>query len=212
MNPRLMFWRNAGAVLIMIMLAMPASSQPVKRDADQRAEQRRECKPNLIAAGKTKYRQLTFAREMRGEGAAMADAVANWQRDASAKHGSQWMLWDKAEERNVACAVSRSGTVSCVLEARPCGGEPDKSPEEEPEQATRSCDEYPRARILEAQRWMNGCSACGHQIRVDGQCGRQTQRCLRTFQASRFGREQGLDVGAAPDMKTILALREFCRL
>jgi hypothetical protein len=55
---------------------------------------------------------------------------------------------------------------------------------------------------------MNG---CGRQIRVDGQCGPQTERCLRSFQSSRFGREQGLELSAAPDRKTINALREFCQ-
>src|SRR5262245_19676661 len=98
-----------------------------------------------------------------------------------------------------------------TLEAHPCGGGPDRSPEEEPEQAGRSCDEYSRARILGAQQWMNGCNACGRQIRVDGQCGPQTERCLRAFQSSPFGREQGLEVSAAPDRKTIVALREFCQ-
>jgi hypothetical protein len=197
--------------MIMIMLALSASAQTLDRGrAATRAQERTECKPWLLAAGKTKYRPLTFAREMKGEGAAMADAIANWQRDANAQHGSQWMLWEKAEERSVVCAPSRSGTVRCMLEARPCSGGPDKSPAEEPEQVGRSCDGYPRARILGAQQWMNGCNACGRQIRVDGQCGPQTERCLRAFQSSRFGREQGLELSAAPDRKTILALREFC--
>jgi hypothetical protein len=58
---------------------------------------------------------------------------------------------------------------------------------------------------------MNGCNVCGRQIKVDGQCGPQTERCLRVFQSSRFGREQGLELSAAPDRKTIAALREFCQ-
>jgi len=195
------------------MLALSASSQTMDHDrapAGAQAQAQAECRPRLLAAGKTKYRPLTFAREMKGEGAAMADAVANWQRDANAQHGSQWMLWERAEDRSVVCGASRSGTVRCMLEARPCGGGPDRLPEEEPEQAGRSCDGYSRARILGAQQWMNGCNACGRQIKVDGQCGPQTQRCLRAFQSSRFGREQGLELSAAPDRKTVLALREFC--
>jgi len=206
-------WRSAFATLITIILALSASSQTVDRDhdpADARAQAQAECKPRLLAAGRTKYRPLTFAREMRGEGAAMADAMANWQRDANAKYGSQWMLWDRAEERSVVCGASRSGTLRCMLEARPCGGGPDRLPEEESEQVGKSCDGYSRARILGAQQWMNGCNACGRQIKVDGLCGRQTERCLRAFQSSRFGREQGLQLSAAPDKKTILALREFC--
>jgi hypothetical protein len=201
-------------MLITAMLALSARSQTVDRDQDPavaRAQEQGECKPKLYAAGRTKYRPPTFAREMKGEGAAMAEAVSNWQRDVNAKYGSQWMLWDRAEERSFVCAPSRSGSVSCTLEARPCGGGPDRSPEEEPEQVGRSCDEYSRARILGAQQWMNGCNTCGRQIKVDGQCGPQTERCLRAFQLSLFGREQGLEVSAAPDRKTIVALREFCR-
>jgi hypothetical protein len=172
---KFMLWGSVVATLLTTMLAISASSQTVDRDHDpadaQAAQEQGECKPKLIAAGRTKYKPLTFAREIRGEGAAMADAVANWQRDASAKYGTQWMLWDRAEERSFVCAPSRSGSVSCILEARPCGGGPDRSTEEEPERAGKSCDEYPRARVLAAQQWMNGCNACGRQIRVDGQCG-----------------------------------------
>ena len=214
MIPKSMLWRSAVATLITAMLALSASSQTVDRDHDPAgawAQEQGECKPMLHAAGRTKYRPLTFAREIRGEGAAMAEAIANWQRDASAKHGSQWMLWERTEERSFVCGPTRSGSVICTLEARPCGGGPDRSPEEETEQVGRSCNEYSRVRILGAQQWMNGCNACGRQIRVDGQCGRQTERCLRTFQSSPFGHEQGLEVSAAPDRKTIVALREFCR-
>ena len=179
--------------------------------AGAQAQEQAECKPKLLVAGKTKYRQLTFAREMKGEGAAMAEAIANWQRHARAQHGTQWMLWERAEERSFVCAASRSGTIGCLLEARPCGGGPDRAPEEEPEKVDMSCNGYSRADILGAQQWMNGCDACGRQIRVDGRCGRQTERCLRTFQSSRFGREQGLEPSAAPNRKTIAALREFCQ-
>jgi hypothetical protein len=213
-----MLWRSAVAALITATLALSAASQTVDRDHDpaaaraqDQARERDECKPRLIAAGRTKYRPLTLAREIRGEGAAMAGAIANWQRDANAQHGSQWMLWERAEERSFVCGPTRSGSVFCTLEARPCGGGPDKSPGEETEQVGKLCNEYSRARILGAQQWMNGCNACGRQIRIDGQCGPQTERCLRAFQSSRFGREQGLEVSAAPDRKTILALREFCQ-
>src|SRR5262245_55667027 len=148
-----MFWRSAVATLLAAMLALSASSQTIDRDHDPagaRAQEQAECKPKLSVAGKTKYRQLTFAREMKGEGAAMAEAIANWQRHASGQHGTQWMLWERAEEKSFWCAPSRSGTISCILEARPCGGGPDRAPEEEPEQVDTSCDGYSRARILGA--------------------------------------------------------------
>src|SRR5262245_63712619 len=132
-----MVWRSGVATLITAMLACSASSQTMDREHDlagARAQDQAECKPKLLVAGKAKYRQLTFAREMKGEGAAMAEAIANWQRHASAQHGTHWMLWERAEGRSFWCAASRSGTISCILEASPCGGGPDRAPEEEPEQ------------------------------------------------------------------------------
>src|SRR5262245_23100830 len=138
-----MFWRGVVATLLTAMLASSASSQTMDRDHDfagARAQEQRECKPRLIAAGRTKSRPLTLAREIRGEGAAMAGAIANWQRDASAQHGSQWMLWERAEERSFVCGPTRSGSVFCTLEARPCGGGPDRSPNEETDQVGRSCN------------------------------------------------------------------------
>jgi hypothetical protein len=57
---------------------------------------------------------------------------------------------------------------------------------------------------------MNGCDACGRRITVDGACGQQTERCLRQFQGSRFGREKGLEVTGTPNRRTINALREYC--
>ncbi len=171
----------------------------------------------LNAAGKAKFRPFTQAREVRGEGAAMADAIANWQRDVSAKYGSQWMLWDKADDKNSNCSPARPGTIGswfirCTIEARPCGGGPDTAAGAEPEdpREARECSEYPRPRILEAQQRMNGCDACGRRITVDGSCGQQTERCIRTFQGSRFGREKGLEVTGTPNMKTVRALREYC--
>jgi hypothetical protein len=168
----------------------------------------------LNAAGKAKFRPFTQAREIRGEGAAMADAIANWQRDVSAKYGSQWMLWDRAEDKNWNCSPARPGTIGswfirCTIEARPCSGGPNTA-EEPPDPDGRECSDYPRARILEAQQRMNGCDACGRRITVDGSCGPQTERCLRRFQSSSFGREKGLEASGAPDRKTIIALREFC--
>ena len=215
MTPKSMLWRGALPVLITAMLSLTASAQFGDRDADPagaRAEAREECKPKLYStAGRVKFKGFALdEREMRGEGAAMAKAITNWQRNVGDQYGSQWMLWERAEDKSFTCAPSRSGTILCVVEARPCGGGPDRPPDEEPEQAGRSCDKYLRGRILEAQQWMNGCNACGRQIKVDGQCGPQTERCLRAFQSSRFGRAQGLELSAAPDRKTIVALREFC--
>ena len=218
MTPISIIWRGAFAALMTAMLTLSANAQTAgDRDPTQAQAQGAECKPLINAAGKAKFRPFTQAREIRGDGAAMADAIANWQRDVSAKYGSQWMLWDKADDKNSNCSPARPGTIGswfirCTIEARPCGGGPTTIPEEATQQEPpdRECGDYPRPRILEAQQRMNGCDACGRQIKVDGSCGPQTERCLRTFQSSRFGREKGLEVTGTPNFKTVAALREFC--
>jgi hypothetical protein len=186
--PKSMLCPSAVATVITGMLSLSANSQTedrVRDPAGARGEAREECKPKLYStAGRVKFKEFTLAREMRGEGAAMANAIANWQRNVSDQYGSEWMLWERAEDKSFTCGPSRSGTILCVVEARPCGGGPERPPDEEPEQAGRSRDKYSRSRVLEAQQRMNGCNTCGRQIKVDGQCGPQTERRLRTFQVS----------------------------
>src|SRR4029450_6653284 len=216
MTPKTILWRGAVAALMTAMLTLSANAQTAgDRDPTQAFAQ--ECKPMLNAAGKAKFRPFTQSREIRGEGAAMADAIANWQRDVSAKYGSQWMLWGKAGDKNSNCSPGRAGEtgswfIRCTIEARPCGGGPDTAAGAEPPDTEneRECGDYPRPRILETQQRMNGCDACGRQIKVDGSGGPHTRRCLRTFQSSRFGREKGLDVTGLPNRRTLAALREYC--
>ena len=220
MIPKSILWRGAFAALVTAVLTLSASAQTASdQDPTQAYAQQRggECKPMLNAAGKAKFRPFTQAREIRGEGAAMADAIANWQRDVSAKFGSQWMLWDKADDKNSNCSPARPGTIGswfirCTIEARPCGGGPDTAAGAEPpdQENEKECGDYPRPRVLEAQQRMNGCDACGRQIKVDGSCGQHTEGCLRRFQSSRFGREKGLEVTGTPNLKTVRALREYC--
>src|SRR5262245_65781123 len=100
MIPKSILWRGAFAALVTAVLTFSASAQTTSDDPTQAYAQRGECKPLLNAAGKAKFRPFTQAREIRGERAAMADAIANLQRDASAKYGSQWMLWGKADDKN----------------------------------------------------------------------------------------------------------------
>ena len=218
MTPKTILWRGAVVALMTATLTLSASAQTAgDRDPTQAYAQQGECKPMLNAAGKAKFRPFTQAREVRGEGAAMADAIANWQRDVSAKHGSQWMLWDKADDKNFNCSPARPGTIGswfirCTIEARPCGGGPTEAVNGEPPYPTvdpRECGEYPTHIIREAQQRLNGCDACGNrEIKVDGACGPQTERCLRRFQSSRFGRENGLEATGTPTRKTLIALRQ----
>ena len=127
MTPKSMLWRGALPALITAMLSLTAGAQFGYCDSDPagaRAEAREECKPKLYStAGRVKFKGFALdEREMRGEGAAMAKAIANWQRNVGDQYGSQWMLWERAEDKSFTCAPSRSGTILCVVEARPCGG------------------------------------------------------------------------------------------
>src|ERR1043166_7665722 len=79
MTPKTILWRGAVAALMTAMLTLSANAQTAG-DPTQAYAQSGECKPMLNAAGKAKFRPFTQAREIRGEGAAMADAIANWQR------------------------------------------------------------------------------------------------------------------------------------
>jgi len=72
----------------------------------------------LNAAGKAKFRPFTQAREIRGEGAAMADAIANWQRDVSAKYGSQWIDVGQGRRQELECSPARPGTIGKLVHPR----------------------------------------------------------------------------------------------
>jgi hypothetical protein len=205
------------ALLVTVLLVLTASAQP-RRDRDRdRDSPKGECKDMLNAAGRAKFRPFTQKREREGRGAAMADAIANWQRDVSAKYGSQWMLWENAADQEYTCAPSRPGTVGswfirCTIQARPCGGGPEKAEDEDNDRPDwRQCSDFSRRRIIEAQRWMNGCNTCRREVEVDGVCGPTTERCLREFQNSRFGRSKNLRADGLPHQETVSALREYCR-
>jgi hypothetical protein len=223
MTPKSMLWRGAILALMAAVLTLTLSAQPRARDDDPaqaraqaQPQQGEDCKDSLNAAGRSKFRPFTRSREIAGKGAAMADAVANWQRDVITKYGRQYMLWDKAGESSFYCGPANPGPIGslfigCTVQARPCNAADPQDPDpagEDPQHET--CEEYPRRIILEAQRRMNGCDACGREIAVDGACGQQTRRCIRTFQGSRFGREQGLETNGMPDRKTMRALRQYC--
>lgn len=52
--------------------------------------------------------------------AAMVDAVGSWQSFTALEYGSDWARFQKANSRNVSCANSGGGGVSCSIEGRPC--------------------------------------------------------------------------------------------
>jgi hypothetical protein len=83
------------------------------------------CKSDIVTtAGRGKFRPFSKQKELAGEGAAMADAVANWQRQVSDKFGDQWKLWSKAKDTTFDCVPTKgrvfSNLVACTISGRPC--------------------------------------------------------------------------------------------
>lgn len=107
---------TAGAtLLIAATLGEPASAQG---DA---------CKADVVTAvGRAKFRPFSKTKELEGRGSAMDDAVANWQRNVSAKYGEQWKMWSKAKGTTFDCAPTKTGKVigssfiGCTISGRPC--------------------------------------------------------------------------------------------
>jgi len=122
MTFRKLSWASALAFLsIMGSWAVPASAQ------DQ------GCKREVItSAGAAKFRPFTKAKELRGDGASMAAAIENWQRDVITKYGEQWMQWENAVkvhmrglDKHWNCTPARVGTlgantIRCTVSGRPC--------------------------------------------------------------------------------------------
>src|SRR5262245_31925751 len=181
MNAKSVLWRGAIAALVAATLTLALTAQPRGRDDDPaqaRAQQGTDCKESLNAAGRAKFRPFTRAREIAGKGAAMADAIANWQRDVITKYGRQYMLWEKAADSTFYCGPASPGGfgalfIGCTVQASPCNANEAQEPSEEPPES-QNCDDFPRHVITQAQRWLNGCDACG-EISIDGTCGPQTR-------------------------------------
>jgi len=103
------------ALLIAGALAEPARAQG------------ETCKADVVtASGRGKFRPFTKTKVLEGRGSAMADAVANWQREVSDKHGEQWKLWSKAKDTTFDCAPTKTGKIigssfiGCTISGRPC--------------------------------------------------------------------------------------------
>lgn len=85
------------------------------------------CKADAVtAAGRGKFRPFTKTKELEGRGSAMADAVANWEREVGAKFGEQWKAWGKAKDTSFDCAPTKTGKIigssfiGCTIKGRPC--------------------------------------------------------------------------------------------
>lgn len=102
------------------LLIAGALSEPVSAQGEV-------CKAELVtAAGRAKFRPFSKTKELEGRGSAMDDAVANWQRDVSAKFGAQWKMWSKAKGTTFNCAPTKTGKIigssfiGCTISGRPC--------------------------------------------------------------------------------------------
>lgn len=171
-----------------------------------------ECKDLINAAG---------SATIMGQASAMRSAITNWQRDVIAKWGSRWIEWEKAQDKQADCGPASVGTlgrymIRCTLVARPCGNsitavteqpEQHEQPIQQPVEIAEplTCEDYPEGVIRRVQAAMNSCRACVRRIKVDGQCGPQTEQCLRVFQ-----RRSGIQVTGLPDRRTLINLKDFC--
>lgn len=106
-------------LLIAGALAEPASAQG---DA---------CKADIVTAtGRGKFRPFTKTKELEGRGSAMADAVANWEREVGSRFGEQWKTWAGAKGTTFNCAPTKTGKIigssfiGCTISGRPCATTP----------------------------------------------------------------------------------------
>jgi hypothetical protein len=112
----------AGAALLIAGAAMePAAAQD-------------DCKADLVTStGRGKFRPFTKTKELEGNGAAMKDAVATWEREVGATHGERWKQWELAKDKTRECGITQgkilSGLVACTISGRPCAApEPPAAP------------------------------------------------------------------------------------
>lgn len=201
-------------LLVLGTLAMTAGAQTRDRDRGPSEPGDERCKREIIkAGGKASFALFSRQRELEGRGAAMQNAIANWQREVRAKYGEQWMQYEQAADAGKDCQPSGIGAIGkriirCTIAGRPCkivtsvdqaqggGGGGPGGPGD---------GRYRTWEIREAQRLLNACfRQC--DIQIDGILGEQTSECLRTFQ-----RRYSLRRSGEPDNETMDALRRRCR-
>jgi hypothetical protein len=110
---RLLCGAAAGAALLIAGATVePASAQET-------------CKSEYIsAAGRGKWRPFSRDKELEGNGAAMRDAIAAWERKVAADLGDSWKQWALATGKSHECGVTQgkvlSNLVQCTIRGRPC--------------------------------------------------------------------------------------------
>jgi len=213
-------WLCGSAIVLLLaaLAAIPADAQRRDRDRDRdrdREQTEERCKRELIkASGNAVWRPFSRKRELAGEGAAMQNAIANWQRQVRSKYGEQWMVWDRSGDPEQGrdlrkdCVAASIGTIGrnvirCTITGYPCkevldpgGSRPDPRPD-------RRCD-YSEWDVREAQRLLNSCRReC--DAAVDGILGDHTRGCLERFQ-----RRYNLERTGEPCRETMRELRRHC--
>jgi hypothetical protein len=83
------------------------------------------CKAGYVnATGRGKWRPFSRGKELEGNGAAMRDAVAAWEREVAATHGDRWKQWDLAVGKSHECGITQgrvlNNLVQCTIKGRPC--------------------------------------------------------------------------------------------
>jgi hypothetical protein len=95
--------------------------------AESASAQEQACKSDAVTAtGRAKFRPFGKTKELEGRGSAMADAVANSQREVTDRYGDEWGRWSKAKDTSFDCAPTKSGKIigssfiGCSVTGRPC--------------------------------------------------------------------------------------------
>lgn len=111
---RVLFGAAAGTALLIVgAMVEPASAQ-----GDS-------CKDGYVnATGRGKWRPFSRAKELEGNGAAMRDAIAAWEREVADNHGERWKQWELAVGKSHECGITQgkvlNNLVQCSIRARPC--------------------------------------------------------------------------------------------
>jgi hypothetical protein len=107
-----------GAAAATALLIAGAMVEPASAQGDA-------CKDAYVnATGRGKWRPFSRAKELEGNGAAMRDAIAAWEREAGANHGERWKQWEYATGKSHECGITQgkvlNNLVQCSIRARPC--------------------------------------------------------------------------------------------
>jgi hypothetical protein len=107
-----------GAAACAMLLIAGATIEPA-------SAQDEACKAAYVnSAGRGKWRPFSRDKELEGNGAAMRDAIAAWEREAAATHGERWKHWDLAAGKSYECGLTQgkvfSNLVQCTIKGRPC--------------------------------------------------------------------------------------------